>query len=150
MLKRVAITGPESTGKTNLAAWLANIYKTVWVPEYAREYLEKNGPDYALEDVVAIAKEQLARENAAAENARKILICDTDLLVTKKYGAKLSLAPVRNGLNNSFICIATTCICFAIRTFPGSLTLCGKTRMTAGNFLRFTGRHWKKTTSLTG
>ncbi len=83
MFKRVAITGPESTGKTRLAAWLADKYQTLWVPEYAREYLEKNGPDYTLEDVVAIARGQLAQENAAAENTREVLICDTDLLVTK-------------------------------------------------------------------
>ncbi|VAW30185.1 hypothetical protein MNBD_BACTEROID07-850, partial [hydrothermal vent metagenome] len=39
MLKRIAITGPESTGKSELAAWLASAYQTSWVPEYAREYL---------------------------------------------------------------------------------------------------------------
>ena len=83
MLKRVAVTGPESTGKTELAAWLANAYHTLWVPEYAREYLEINGPDYLLEDVVAIARGQLVRENAIAKNAREVLFCDTDLLVTK-------------------------------------------------------------------
>ncbi len=83
MLKRVAITGPESTGKSELAAWLANAYKTLWVPEYAREYLEKNGPDYMLEDVETIARGQLKRENAAVENAREVLFCDTDMLVTK-------------------------------------------------------------------
>ncbi len=83
MLKRVAITGPESTGKTKLALWLAAEYQTLWVPEYAREYLEKNGQDYKLEDVEAIARGQLARENAAAKSVRKVLFCDTDLLVTK-------------------------------------------------------------------
>lgn len=83
MLKRVAITGPESTGKTKLTAWLANAYETMWVPEYAREYLEENGPDYTLNDVVAIARGQLAQENTVAENTQKILFCDTDLLVTK-------------------------------------------------------------------
>ena len=83
MLKRVAITGPESTGKSKLAAWLADSYRSLWVPEYAREYLKENGPDYTLEDVVTIARGQLERENAAAKNAREILFCDTDLLVTK-------------------------------------------------------------------
>lgn len=41
--KRIVIYGPESTGKTTLANDLANHYKTEWVPEYAREYLQKNG-----------------------------------------------------------------------------------------------------------
>ncbi len=83
MLKRVSITGPESTGKSKLAAWLAEVYQTTWVPEYARAYLEKNGPRYALEDVVAIARGQLERENRAARKAKKVLFCDTDPLVTK-------------------------------------------------------------------
>ncbi len=83
MLKRVAITGPESTGKTKLTAWLADSYQTVWVPEYARQYLEKNGPEYTLDDVVSIARGQLAQENATAEKANTILFCDTDILVTK-------------------------------------------------------------------
>ena len=39
--KRIVIYGPESTGKTTLASDLANHYKTEWVPEYAREYLQK-------------------------------------------------------------------------------------------------------------
>ncbi len=83
MLKRVAVTGPESTGKSKLAEWLANEYHTLWVPEYAREYLQKNGPDYTMEDVVNIAHGQLQRENTASENASEVLFCDTDLLVTK-------------------------------------------------------------------
>ncbi len=83
MLKRVSITGSESTGKSKLAAWLAEAYQTLWVPEYAREYLEKNGPDYLLKDVVAIARGQLERENIAAQKVKKVLFCDTDLLVTK-------------------------------------------------------------------
>jgi NadR type nicotinamide-nucleotide adenylyltransferase len=83
MLRRVAVTGPESTGKSKLAAWLANAYQTLWVPEYAREYLEKYGPDYTLADVEKIARGQLERENRMAEKATRVLFCDTDLLVTK-------------------------------------------------------------------
>ena len=83
MLRRVAITGPESTGKSTLAGRLAKYFDTVWVPEYAREYLEKNGPQYALQDVENIARGQLERENAAAGKAKGVLFCDTDLLVVK-------------------------------------------------------------------
>ncbi len=85
MLKRVSITGPESTGKTWLASQLAKEYQTVWVPEYAREYLEKKGPHYTLNDVEAIARGQLEKENRMAGKARKLLFCDTDLLVTKVW-----------------------------------------------------------------
>ncbi len=91
MVKRIAITGPESTGKSALAQELAEYYNTVWVPEYAREYLETHGSDYKEEDIVKIAKGQLKLEDEMSEKANEYLFCDTDLFVTKiwseyKYG----------------------------------------------------------------
>ena len=81
-MRRISLTGPESAGKSTLAAQLAAHYGTGFVPEFAREYLEKNGPAYALPDLEAIARGQLAAENAAAQ-ATRLLFCDTDLLVIK-------------------------------------------------------------------
>jgi nicotinamide riboside kinase len=66
-----------------LAAELAAHYGTVFVPEYARTYLDSNGPRYALPDLEAIAQGQLAAEDAIAVQATKLLFCDTDLLVIK-------------------------------------------------------------------
>jgi len=83
MLKRVAITGPESTGKSWLTKQLAMHYQTQRVDEYAREYLLKNGPGYNQDDVIQIAKGQLEREEIAAEQSRDLLFCDTDMLVVK-------------------------------------------------------------------
>ncbi len=83
MLKRVAITGPESTGKSWLTQQLAMYYQTQWVDEYAREYLSKNGPGYNQDDVIQIAKGQLEREEIAAGQSRDLLFCDTDMLVVK-------------------------------------------------------------------
>jgi NadR type nicotinamide-nucleotide adenylyltransferase len=80
---RISITGPESAGKSTLAAELAAHYGTVFVPEYARTYLEANGPGYLLPDLEAIARGQLAAEDAAAAQATQLLFCDTDLLVIK-------------------------------------------------------------------
>jgi nicotinamide riboside kinase len=40
VVKRIAIVGPECTGKTHLAMALANHYQTVWAPEYARKYID--------------------------------------------------------------------------------------------------------------
>jgi NadR type nicotinamide-nucleotide adenylyltransferase len=82
-LKRIAITGPESTGKSELAYHLSIYYRTIYVPEIAREYLETLGRTYVFEDIVRIAKKQLETENALVENAKDILFCDTDMLVTK-------------------------------------------------------------------
>jgi NadR type nicotinamide-nucleotide adenylyltransferase len=82
-MRRISLTGPESAGKSTLAAQLAAHYGTVFVPEYARQYLEANGASYTLADLEAIAHGQLAAEDAAARQASQLLFCDTDLLVLK-------------------------------------------------------------------
>ena len=91
MLKKIAVTGPESTGKSMISEKLAKHYHTVWVPEYAREYIAALDRPYKLEDIEQIAKGQLEREKAIKEKAQGFLFCDTELLVTKiwaeyKYG----------------------------------------------------------------
>ena len=84
-MRRISLTGPESAGKSTLAAELAAHYGTAWVPEYARQYLEANGAAYTLADLEAIAHGQLAAEDAAASRAAGLLFCDTDLLVVKVW-----------------------------------------------------------------
>ena len=84
-MQRISLTGPESAGKSTLAAQLAAHYGTAWVPEYARQYLEANGASYTLADLEAIAHGQLAAEDAAARRAAGLLLCDTDLLVVKVW-----------------------------------------------------------------
>ena len=80
---KIAITGPESTGKSTLTAQLAQHYRAGWVPEYAREYLAKLDRPYTLPDVERIARGQLARMNQAITPAPAIVFCDTELLVIK-------------------------------------------------------------------
>ena len=63
MLKKIVIIGPESTGKSTLCEQLAAHYKTIWCAEYAREYLLKHGTDYSFDDLLTIAKGQLALED---------------------------------------------------------------------------------------
>jgi len=82
MLK-IAITGPESTGKSTLSEQLATHYNTVWVPEYARTYIGNLGRDYTIDDIEAIARGQLQLEQELEAGAGTILISDTDLLVLK-------------------------------------------------------------------
>lgn len=85
---RVAIVGPESTGKTTLARELAESYQTLWVPEYARAFLDwRNArrPQDAIclpEDIPFIAAGQVASEDALARQAQRLLFCDTDLATT--------------------------------------------------------------------
>ncbi|MCH5600026.1 AAA family ATPase [Niabella ginsengisoli] len=71
MIKKIVIIGPESTGKSTLCEQLAQHYGTVWCPEYAREYLLKNGTNYTFEDLAEIAKGQLNLEETFIERVRK-------------------------------------------------------------------------------
>ncbi|MFL6438303.1 MAG: AAA family ATPase [Terriglobales bacterium] len=88
-VKRVAIVGAESTGKTTLAQNLAQHFHTVWVPEYGREYTEVTvgpkavvGYQWKTEEFVHIARRQVELEDQLAEQANRVLICDTDALAT--------------------------------------------------------------------
>src|SRR6476659_6147904 len=63
-IKKFVVIGPESTGKSTLCSQLAEQYHTIWVPEYAREYLEKNGTDYSYDDLLIIAKGQVDLEES--------------------------------------------------------------------------------------
>ncbi len=62
MVHKIVILGPESTGKSTLCELLAQHYNTLWCPEFAREYLLTNGTDYSYDDLLTIAKGQLALE----------------------------------------------------------------------------------------
>jgi HTH-type transcriptional repressor of NAD biosynthesis genes len=88
--KRISVVGAESTGTTTLARDLAGHYRTVWVPEYGREYCEKMqaaGVDlwtyqWRSAEFTEIANQQQQTENALAREANRLLICDTDVLAT--------------------------------------------------------------------
>jgi len=86
---KVVIFGPESSGKTTLSKLLARHYNTVWVPEYARDYLQNKWNNERktceISDMLPIAEGQIKSENDLALKADKVLICDTDLLETKVY-----------------------------------------------------------------
>jgi NadR type nicotinamide-nucleotide adenylyltransferase len=64
MIKKIVAIGPESTGKSLLCTQLAAHYSTAWCPEYAREYLLKNGMNYTYDDLLTIAKGQINLEEA--------------------------------------------------------------------------------------
>jgi len=85
MIRRIAVTGPESTGKSTLSEQLADYYQTVWVPEYARTYLDGLNRPYTQADILAIAQGQVRLEQELELQARHLLICDTELLVAKVW-----------------------------------------------------------------
>ena len=109
-IKKIAVIGPESTGKTTLCEQLAQCYNTLWCPEFAREYLLTHGMDYDYDDLLYIAKEQVAMEeeyirmtrgenkslqqqpnslltthHLPAGQAGSLLFIDTDLYVMKVW-----------------------------------------------------------------
>ncbi len=86
---KIALFGPESTGKTTLAKQLAEHYETVWAPEFAREYLQQKWDTTQTicepEDMLPIAIGQTKLENDALLTANGYLFCDTNVLVTKVF-----------------------------------------------------------------
>lgn len=85
MIKRIAILGPESTGKTTLCKELATHFKTIWVPEYARTYISMLKVPYTLNDIEVISKTQIEQENQALLTANKYLFTDTELIMSKVW-----------------------------------------------------------------
>lgn len=79
--RRICLTGPESTGKTELAQRLSRELSAPWVPEFAREYVSLN-PNLTAEHVEPIAHGQIANEDRAAG---ALIILDTDLISTVVY-----------------------------------------------------------------
>jgi nicotinamide riboside kinase len=84
----ISIVGPESSGKTSLAEALALHFDAPWLPEYAREYLEGR-PDYVEDDLEAIAREQVSREQGIMEENPELVILDTDLVVIAIWWAEV-------------------------------------------------------------
>jgi NadR type nicotinamide-nucleotide adenylyltransferase len=83
MVKKIVVIGPESTGKSTLCKQLANHYHTNWVPEYARAYLLEHGMNYSFDDLLEIAKGQIALEESITRNANQRVFIDTDMYVMK-------------------------------------------------------------------
>ena len=84
-IKKIVVIGPESTGKSTLSEALARQLNTLWVPEYAREYLVTIKRTYSEKDLIKIASGQVNMEERLSEQANKLLICDTDLNVIKVW-----------------------------------------------------------------
>jgi NadR type nicotinamide-nucleotide adenylyltransferase len=95
-MKKIVVIGPESTGKSTLCELLAKHYQSAWVQEYAREYLLKNGTDYTFENLLDVAKGQIANEELVTnnlqtahqseiDNLKSPIFLDTDMYVMKVW-----------------------------------------------------------------
>lgn len=83
-MRKVVITGPESSGKTTLALDLSAHFDAPWVPEQARPYLEARQGLYGEADLLRIAHAQLEAEDM--HTGTDLLICDTDLITIRIWG----------------------------------------------------------------
>ncbi len=79
-LKRVAIFGMESTGKTTLAKELAAHFGEPWSPEFVREFWDLRGGKIVAADLGTIALGQMANEDQATAQAKRVVFYDTELL----------------------------------------------------------------------
>jgi HTH-type transcriptional repressor of NAD biosynthesis genes len=86
---RVCIIGAESTGKTTLAAALAEHYGTLWVPEYGAPYhhIGRGDPqrEWTSDEFTHIARIREWLEEFLAGYANRVLFCDTDTFVTAVF-----------------------------------------------------------------
>lgn len=81
---RIAITGPECSGKTYLAEHLAKYYESCWVPEMAREYLPTLGRKYRFDDLLVLSRLQMAEEEKIMKRCQgPAVFCDTELINIK-------------------------------------------------------------------
>jgi len=79
-VKRVAVFGTESTGKTALARKLSAHFGEPWAPEFVREFWDLRGGNISAADLGTIALGQLANEDGAVAHARRVAFCDTEML----------------------------------------------------------------------
>ncbi len=102
--KKIAVVGPESTGKSTITSQLAAHYQTLWVPEYARYYCAALTAPCNLQDEVNMFHGQLALEESILAIAQKeVIFCDTTFLTVKIWSDEVfgeTPAVVLNALPN--------------------------------------------------
>lgn len=83
---KIGVIGPESTGKTSLARYLAKRYNAVYVPEYARTFVEQKGTTkVSYEELCTIARHQIEEMERLRGSGQEVAVFDTELIVTKVW-----------------------------------------------------------------
>ena len=83
---KVGIIGPEASGKTTLAQYLSKRYSGIFIPEYAREWVEKHSKDVSYDDLCHIAKQQIEQlKELEKKEEDRIAFFDTELIITKVW-----------------------------------------------------------------
>ncbi len=82
---KIVVTGPESTGKTNISDYLARELDAVWIPEYARYYVSSLREKYSYSDIEHIARKQIEDYMKYSGEGHDLVIFDTWLIITKVW-----------------------------------------------------------------
>jgi NadR type nicotinamide-nucleotide adenylyltransferase len=101
-MKRIVITGAESTGKSTLAQELSGYYGEPWTTEFVRSYVDELRGELQQHDLKPIAEGQLALEDAALGNAQRLIIHDTNILSSIIY-ANYYFNTVMDWVNDAFL-----------------------------------------------
>ncbi|HTM97335.1 MAG TPA: ATP-binding protein [Pedobacter sp.] len=89
-IKKIAIVGPESTGKSTISQALAKHYHVPWVPEYARYYCAALTTDCTLQDEINMFHGQVAlEESVLAMTETDFIICDTTFITVKIWSDEM-------------------------------------------------------------
>ncbi|WP_321367475.1 ATP-binding protein [uncultured Desulfuromusa sp.] len=86
---RIVITGAESSGKSQLTQHLGNFLHIPYALEYARYYLETNGPEYDLELLLKMSRLHLDYQQKNVPIAAPLGFFDTDLLNYKIWAEEV-------------------------------------------------------------
>jgi nicotinamide riboside kinase len=90
VIRKIAILGPESTGKSWLAEQLASHYQSSWVPEFARTYLNSIQRNYTIQDIEFIAQNQFHKNLLESEKSTDIYFADTEMIVCYIWASYVS------------------------------------------------------------
>lgn len=101
-MKRIVLTGAESTGKSTLAAALSGYYGEPWTTEYVRQYVDEVQRELTVEDLEPIAHGQIKIEDAGAEKAKRLVLHDTNLFSSILY-ANHYFDTVLDWVNDAFL-----------------------------------------------
>jgi len=89
-IKKIAIVGPESTGKSTITKLLAKHYHTLWVAEFARYYCAALTAPCTMQDEINMFHGQIALEESVLSMAEKdFIFCDTTFLTVKIWSDEM-------------------------------------------------------------